>query len=102
MRGPSCQLAQSFSMCANLNVSVPSFPLVQLKFSVYGHTYVSIHTHASCNEVPPRSPQLEENSVDQLADDDCVHLYTQNCAAWLMYMYVYKVGSHVLSHLLSY
>ena len=30
------------------------------------------------------------NDVDQLADDDRVCLYTQNCAEWLLYMYVYK------------
>ena len=42
---------EHFSTCANLKVRVPSFPFVQFKFSVYGHTQRDKRTHASCNAV---------------------------------------------------
>ena len=35
---------KSFSTCANLKSTLPSFPCVQLKFSVYGHTQTDRQT----------------------------------------------------------
>ena len=37
---------KSFITCENLKCT---YPFVQFKFSVYGHTQASIHTHAFCN-----------------------------------------------------
>ena len=75
VRGPSCQLTLNalnitngilFSKCANLKCMLPSYPFVQFKFSVYGHTVVSKHTHASCNwQCSPASVGLTQARPSQ-------------------------------------
>ena len=52
-RPSSHRTLKSLSTFANLKcVFVPSFPFIQFKFSVYGHTYADRHTYTSCNAVP--------------------------------------------------
>ena len=52
---PSWSIAQNiFRMCANLKCTLPSFPFVQLKFSVYGHTQTDRKTYTHVLQMQSR------------------------------------------------
>ena len=62
-RDPSAshRTLKSFSTCANLKFTLPLFPCVQLKFSVYGHMQTDRQTdiHVSCNAVMLVCPPIK-------------------------------------------